>query len=36
MLKLGKYYTISLKIERLGKPLHDELDENEIFISKML
>jgi hypothetical protein len=36
MPKLGKYYTISLRTEKLGKPLHDESDENEIFISRML
>jgi hypothetical protein len=35
MLNLEKYYIISLKTEKLGKPLHEELDENEIFISRM-
>jgi hypothetical protein len=36
MLKPEKYYTISLRTEKLGKPLHEELDESEIFILRML
>jgi hypothetical protein len=35
MLNLEKYYTISLRTEKLGKPLHEESDESEIFISRM-
>jgi hypothetical protein len=36
MRKPGKYYIISQKIEKLGKQQHDELDESEIFILRML
>jgi hypothetical protein len=36
MPKLAKYYTISLKIERLGRHYNEDLGENETFISKML
>jgi hypothetical protein len=36
MLRVEKYYIISLRTERLGKLWHDESDEKEIFISKML
>jgi hypothetical protein len=35
MLKLEKYYTISLRTEKPGKQWHEESDENEISISKM-
>jgi hypothetical protein len=35
MQKPEKYYIILLKIEKLGRRYHDELDENEIYILKM-
>jgi hypothetical protein len=36
MLRHEKYFIISLRTERLGKHYLDELDENEIYISRML